>query len=86
MVITFLVREDHFKEGDIFSTMNDPVALALKERLELSPLKGELVAVGEDEVFLVKEGKSYLANYNFERFYTPQPGKFRTLTLKFKEI
>lgn len=86
MVITFLVREDHFKEGDILSTMNDPVALALKERLELKLLLGDLVAVGEDEVFLVKENKSYLAYYNFEKFYTPQPGKFRSLTLKFRQV
>lgn len=86
MVVTFLVRDDHFKEGDILSTMNDPVALALKERLDLSSLKGDLVAVGEDEVFLVRDNKCYLANYNFEKFYTPQPGKFRTLTLKFREV
>lgn len=86
MVITFLVQMDHFKRGDVFSCMSDPVALALKERLELSALKGDLVAVGKDEAFLIRDNRCYIAEYDFDKFYEPQPVKARALTLKFKEV
>jgi hypothetical protein len=67
--------------------MNDPIALALKERLELKPLQGDLVAVGEDEIFLAQNNKSYIAYYDLEKFYTPQPGsKPRVISLKFQEV
>jgi hypothetical protein len=86
MVVTFLVQPYHFQQGNILSTMNDPIALALKERLELNIFKEDLVAVGEDEIFLHKDGKSYVAHYDVEKFYDPQPQKPRTLTLKFREV
>jgi hypothetical protein len=66
--------------------MNDPIALALKERLELKAPE-DLVAVGEDEIFLIRGGKSYLAYYDLEKFYTPQPSsKPRVISLKFQEV
>lgn len=64
--------------------MNDPIALALKERLELKPLEGDLVAIGSKEAFLIKDNRCYIAEYDFDNFYRIRATN-RTLTLKFKE-
>ena len=83
------VTENHLHAGDIQSTMNDPIALALKEQYSLDVFKDELVAVGEDEIFLVRRGEdgkihSYVADYpvrRFEKNLIP-----RTITLTFEEV
>ena len=83
------VTENHIRTGDPRSTMNDPIALALKEQYSLDIFSDELVAVGEDEIFMVRKGEdgkphSYVADYPVKRF--EQSLVPRTITLTFEEV
>ena len=86
MILTIILRPDHFESGKIHSTNEDPLALAIKEKLGdgyKSPR--DMVAVGDDEVYLAIGGKHYTASYDILALYrTSSPGKSRQVKLDFK--
>jgi len=87
MTITLTLRPDHMKEGRIISCNEDPLALAIKEYLrDYSPPR-DIVAVGDDEVFLAYKGKDWIAYFDVKVLYrTSTPGKSRQVRLSFKNI
>jgi hypothetical protein len=84
MLIT--LRPDHFDMGRMNSCNEDPLALAIKEKLGdgyISPR--DMVAVGDDEVYLAIGEKHWLAEYDVLALYrTSSPGKSRQVKLDFK--
>ena len=73
-------------DGKIHSTNEDPLALSIKEKLgDQYKSPRDLVAVGDDEVYLAIQGKHWLAQYDVDTLYrTSSPGKSRQIRLDFK--
>jgi len=86
MIMLITLRPDHFQSGNIKSTNEDPLALAIKEKLgDLYKSPRDMVAVGDDEVYLSIEGKHYTAKYDIDMLYrTSSPNKSRQVKLDFK--
>jgi hypothetical protein len=84
--VNLLVQPYHYKEGDLNSSFKDPLALALKEKLELDIFKEEIVAVGDEEIFLVRGNHSYICEFDVNAFHGRTQDRPRSLTLKFVEV
>ena len=86
MILTIILRPDHMRDGKITSTNEDPLALAIKEKLGdgyKSPR--DIVAIGDDEVYLAIGGKHWVAKYDILMLYrTTSPEKSRQVKLDFK--
>jgi hypothetical protein len=86
MIMLITLRPDHFDAGKLSSTNEDPLALSIKEKLgDLYKSPRDMVAVGDDEVYLAIGGKHYTASYDILALYrTSSPGKSRQVKLDFK--
>lgn len=85
MLLHLTIRPDHYSSGDIKSVCDDPIALAIKETLNLRLVK-DIVAVGGDEIYLHYYGKMYLAPLDVHRFHKSFDGKSRSLKIDLTEI
>ena len=87
MTITLTLRPDHMKEGRITSCNEDPLALAIKEYLRDYSSPRDIVAVGDDEVFLSYKGKDWISYFDVLGLYKfSTPGKSRQVRLNFRNI
>lgn len=88
LIIHLPITPDHFYHGDVTKVSDCPIALALKERLELDVLKNnDIVAVGTDEIYLRYKNKSWTCDFDVKGFYKPRlTEKPRLITLRFKEV
>lgn len=86
MIMLITLRPDHFDSGRIHSSNEDPLALSIKEKLgDLYKSPRDIVAVGDNEVYLSIDGKHYTAQYDIDMLYrTSSPGKSRQVKLDFK--
>jgi len=87
-ILWFWLRPDHMHDGKMNSTNEDPLALAIKEKLgDQYKSPRDIVAVGDNEVYLAIEGKHYTAQYDIDMLYrTSSPNKSRQVKLDFKEF
>lgn len=86
MVVTIVVRPDHYKEGNIRGTKNDPIALAIREKLNDDKTKHFACSVIADEILLVYQGSEYDCEFDADHFHSHWQGIPRHLTLKFKPM
>lgn len=85
MVVTIVVRQDHYKEGNIRGTKNDPIALAIREKLDDDSTKHFACSVLPDEILLFYQGSDYSCPFNADHFHSHWQNIPRHLTLKFKK-
>jgi hypothetical protein len=86
MVISILIRPDHYKMGDTRGTKTDPIALAIRERLDVDKTKHFACSVIADEILLVYQGSDYSCRFDADSFHSHWQGIPRHLTLKFKPM
>ena len=76
MVVTVVIRADHYKEGNIRGTKNDPIALAIREKLDDDPTKHFACSVLPDEILLFYQGV-IIAALLMQTIFTPTGRTFR---------
>jgi len=80
MIMNLTITSEHIKEGNSRSTCDDPIAIAIKEKLSDYTLVRDIVAVGDNEIFLSHRGVNYIALFNGNTFYRYlEPGSKITL-------
>jgi hypothetical protein len=88
LVLQLAVNPEHSLEGDR-SSVGNPIALAIIDRLALkiTGQDADLVAVGDDEIYLYYQGKSYTCEFDAKKFHSQRPTlKPRVITLRFKHV
>jgi hypothetical protein len=68
------------------SCNEDPLALAIKETLGDYTCPRDIVAVGDDEIFLAYKGVNYITYFDVKRLYKSTTDKARSVRLKFEVI
>lgn len=84
MLIHLLIQQHNYDEGNVNSAGNDPIAIALRTRLEL-PYSDSCVC-GDDEIFFTRGKKYYSCPFDVKNFHAHWQRIPRIITLKFKEI
>ena len=72
--------------GRMESCNEDPLALAIKEALGDYSCPRDIVAVGNDEVYLAYKGVNYITYFDVKGLYESTTNKARSVRLKFKII
>jgi hypothetical protein len=86
MLLQILVQPHHYDEGKITSTWNDPIAHAIREKLNL-PWDGKsTISIGDDEIFLYLDKKGYTCPFDVVDFHKHWQGIPRSITLKFTQV
>lgn len=84
MLLKIILRQDHMSEGKISSTNEDPLSLAIKEFLRDYTPPRDIVAVGDNEIYLDYKGEKWIAKYDIAKLYRTTEDKSRTVKLDFK--
>ena len=77
MKLEITITPTHYQEGRPDSINEDPLALAIKEKLGDYTVIRDFVSVGETEIFLHYKGSFYLSKFNGPKFYKEKPEQYR---------
>lgn len=90
LLIKLEITDDHIRRGDLKSAFNDPIALALREHLQIPFDHEHYTAIGDDEIFFCRresDGRvhSYIADFDAKGYWS-SPNRPRVITISAREV